>query len=190
MSDGPIHEEDAADERAAEPPAAEGGWECEMPLAELVAATRVRIRTIFRLSGVSDADAEDLMQVSLLSVYQRWHEIRSPEAYLCRTVRRQIQLLWRRRRQAAELSLDQVAAEAGLPAVPPFQEASDRRCDLQRLLDRLPERARQVVALQYGEQLTAPEIAMVLECAAPAVRKTSSRAMERLRRDARVFKLS
>jgi RNA polymerase sigma factor (sigma-70 family) len=191
MSEGPIDEEDAAGECAAALPAAHAGWAraADIPLAELVAATRVKIRTLFRLAGVSHADAEDIFQESLLSVYTHWHEIRNPEAYLRRTVRMQVRLLRRRRERAAELSLDTASAVAGLPAVPAVQEASDRRCDLETLLERLPERARQVLALQYAEQLTAREIAILLGCAAPAVRKTASRAMERLRRDARVLKL-
>ena len=188
MRDGLFDDEDGADEGGA----ARATWAKgkDIPLAELVAATRARIQMHLRLAGVSDADAEDLIQESLLSVCLHWHEIKSPEAYLYSTVRRQVRLLRRRRERAAEMSLDQVAAAAGLPAVPAIQEASDRRRDLERLLDGLPARARQVLTMQYGEQLTAQEIGVVMGCAAPAIRQTASRAMDRLRRRARALKLS
>jgi RNA polymerase sigma factor (sigma-70 family) len=160
----------------------------EAALGELVAAMRPRLRALFRHAGVGLADAEDILQDSLLIVMGHWREIRDPEGYLWGTVRRRIQQLRRRHALVVLLSLDEESL-ARLAPVGSSHAASALRLDLETLLGRLSARSRQVVAMRYGEQLSAREIAALLGGSEAGIRKTASRAIARLRRYARALRL-
>ncbi|MEM7624008.1 MAG: RNA polymerase sigma factor [Planctomycetota bacterium] len=56
---------------------------------------------------------------------------------------------------------------------------------VRRLIDALPERQREAVALRYLENLPLAEVAAVMGCATGTVKATLSQAMARLRREAR-----
>ncbi|HEX5614299.1 MAG TPA: sigma factor, partial [Acidimicrobiia bacterium] len=61
-------------------------------VAQLDALYRVEYAAMVRLAYTlvgSNAEAEDIVQDALVEVYQRWHEIRKPGAYLrCAVVSR------------------------------------------------------------------------------------------------------
>jgi RNA polymerase sigma factor (sigma-70 family) len=164
------------------------GAGAEAALGEVVAAMRGRLRALFRHAGVGLADAEDILQDSLLIVLGHWREIRDPERYLWGTVRQQIQQLRRRHALFVLLSLDEEAIARLAPVDSPH-EASDLRLDVETLLGRLTARSRQVVELRYGEQLSAREVAALLGGSEAGIRQTASRAIARLRRYARALRL-
>jgi RNA polymerase sigma factor (sigma-70 family) len=158
-------------------------------LGELVENARTRLRSMFVKHDVSTADAEDILQDSLLIMYRKWPSIRDPESYFFGTVRRRIGHLYRRRRAAATLSLDEEQVAKLAPVASP-QESSDRRQDARSLLARLNGRARRILQMRYVEQLSMREIAAALDESESGVRKTASRAVQRLRRYARALKLT
>ncbi len=88
----------------------------------------------------------------------------------------------------ARRSVDEIlAARTPLLAEPPEEPTYDRdsavRIDLTRALDRLDERDRELVALRYGADLTAKQIAAQLEMKTNAVEVALHRALGRLRRE-------
>lgn len=82
---------------------------------------------------------------------------------------------------------DLLAARTNLVAEPPEVPTQDRdsalRLDLARALDRLDERDRELVALRYGADLPAKQIAAQLELKTNAVEVALHRALGRLRRE-------
>jgi RNA polymerase sigma factor (sigma-70 family) len=157
-------------------------------LGELLDTTVGRLRTIFARYGIAAADAEDILQDSLLSVYQHWQAIRDAEHYFFATVRRRIGILRRQRGAAVMLSLDDEEVERLAP-VAAAQEESHRQQDARSLLARLNLRSRQVLHLRYSEQLSMREIAAALATSEAGVRKTASRAVQRLRQYAKALHL-
>jgi RNA polymerase sigma-70 factor (sigma-E family) len=132
------------------------------------------------------AEAEDLVQETLLQVARRWHKVRAmdhPAAYARRIlVNLAIDGAGRRARQAGELT-------AGHRSV---QDHADRQAerDLRRVdsqdelisaLGMLPARQRAVIVLRYWEDLPETEVAAILGCSAGTVKSTASRGLARLR---------
>jgi RNA polymerase sigma factor (sigma-70 family) len=88
----------------------------------------------------------------------------------------------------ARRSVDEIlSARTNLVADPPEGLTHDRdsalRIDLARALDRLDERDRELVALRYGADLAAKQIAEQLEMKTNAVEVALHRALGRLRRE-------
>jgi RNA polymerase sigma factor (sigma-70 family) len=88
----------------------------------------------------------------------------------------------------ARRSVDEIlAARTTLMAEPPEVATYDRdsalRIDLARALARLDERDRELIALRYGADLTAKQIAAQLDLKTNAVEVALHRALGRLRRE-------
>jgi RNA polymerase sigma factor (sigma-70 family) len=88
----------------------------------------------------------------------------------------------------ARRSVDDIlAARTALLVEPPERATHDRdsalRIDLARALERLDRRDRELVALRYGADLTAKQIAAQLELKTNAVEVALHRALGRLRRE-------
>jgi RNA polymerase sigma factor (sigma-70 family) len=88
----------------------------------------------------------------------------------------------------ARRSVDDIlAARTALLAEPPDVATHDRdsalRIDLARAIERLDQRDRELVALRYGADLTAKQIAAELEMKTNAVEVALHRALGRLRRE-------
>jgi RNA polymerase sigma factor (sigma-70 family) len=88
----------------------------------------------------------------------------------------------------ARRSVDEIlAARTMLMAEPPDEATYDRdsalRIDLARAVERLDERDRELIALRYGADLTAKQIAAQLEMKTNAVEVALHRALGRLRRE-------
>ncbi len=129
--------------------------------------------------------AEDLMQSSLLKLYQAWHRVEwrdHPTAYarkvLLRTWLDEKRRPWRRVEQrdgevpdVADWSVDPDAAERKLWA----------RDLVHAALLRVPPRQRAVLVLRYFEDLPVSEVAVAMGCTEGTVKSQTARGLVALR---------
>lgn len=162
---------------------ASAGREFERFAAE---ATAGLLRTGFLVT--SDlAEAEDLVQETLLRTAKRWPSVRKmdyPLAYARRVlVNLAIRGAHERARNNAELSVTDTTpletredqrVERNLLAI-------DTRSEILWMLARLPRRQRVVMVLRYFEDLSEREIAEQMKWPVGTVKSTASRALEQLR---------
>ncbi|GAA3880844.1 SigE family RNA polymerase sigma factor [Saccharothrix violaceirubra] len=128
--------------------------------------------------------AEDLMQATLLKLYQAWRRVHldTPAAYarkiLLRTWLDERRRPWRR----VEIGDGDVPEVADSSADP---DLSDHRLwarDLVRTaLLEVPERQRAVLVLRYFEDLPVSEVAVVMGCAEGTIKSQTSRGLVALR---------
>jgi len=135
------------------------------------------LRCAYLLNG-DHAQAEDLMQSTLVKVYLSWHKVRdhgAVEGYT-RTVMTRTHISWWRRparREHASAHLPDSAAGTMSPI--------DERDEVWRLLATLGPRQRAALVLRFYEDLSEAEIARVLECSVGTVKSQVSRGLARLR---------
>lgn len=133
------------------------------------------------------AEAEDLVQETLLRVARRWPRVRrmeQPVAYARRIlVNLAIDDTKRRSRRRRELE-----SPDGAPLIAHADEAAARvfgaleaRAELLGVLAVLPPRQRAVLVLRYFEDLSEVQIAQALNCSVGTVKSTASRGLVRLR---------
>ena len=123
--------------------------------------------------------AEDLVQTGLLQLLGSWSRVRDPDArnaYVRRTIINHQRSLWRRR-ASTDVLTDTVPESAVLD---PYT-ASDRRQDLNEVLQRLPVRQRAVVILRFYEDMSEAQVAELLGCSIGTVKSQTSRALAKLR---------
>jgi len=139
------------------------------------------LRAAHALTG-NRADAEDLVQATLVKAYQSWSNVADPTAldtYVRRTMVNTHISGWRRRR-VDEYPTDQVPDSATADAT----GDSDLQELVQRAVDRLPRRMRAAVMLRYYDDLSEPEVAAALGVSVGTVKSTVARAVAKLREDA------
>jgi RNA polymerase sigma-70 factor (sigma-E family) len=139
------------------------------------------LRAAQALTG-NHADAEDLVQATLVKTYQSWNNIADPAAldtYVRRVMVNTHISGWRRRR------IDEYPTDE-LPDSPADDHTydSDLRDLLQRAVDRLPRRMRAAVMLRYYDDMSEPEVAAALGVSIGTVKSTVARAVAKLRADA------
>lgn len=140
-------------------------------------------RQAYRLTGTA-ADAEDLVQVTLVKLYVAWSKARrapSVEAYAHKVLvnafisgRRPVRFT----RERLVESFPEVGVGPGGGAGP---DDPDSRLVLWPLVRRLPPRQRAVMVLRYGDDLSEAEIAEVLGMATGTVKSTAAQALKKLR---------
>src|ERR1700757_5061651 len=139
------------------------------------------LRAAQALTG-NRADAEDLLQATLVKAYQSWDRI-DDQAALDTYVRRVMVNThisgWRRRR------IDEYPTDE-LPDSPADDHTydSDLHELVQRAVDRLPRRMRAAVMLRYYDDMSEPEVAAALGVTIGTVKSTVARAVAKLREDA------
>src|ERR1022692_1966151 len=106
------------------------------------------------------ADAEDLVQATLVKAYQSWDRISDPGAldtYVRRVMVNTHISGWRRRR------IDEYPTDE-LPDSPAADVTgdSDLHDVVQRAVDRLPRQMRAAVMLRYYDDMTEPEVVAAL----------------------------
>lgn len=130
------------------------------------------------------ADAEDLLQTTLVKAYHSWDRVNDSAAldtYMRRIMVNTHISGWRRRR-ADEYPTDQQLSDE-----PTAKDAvRDRELDdaVRRAIDRLPRRMRVAVMLTFYDDMTEPEVAAALGISVGTVKSTVARAMAKLRKDA------
>ncbi|SCG48092.1 SigE family RNA polymerase sigma factor [Micromonospora inositola] len=141
----------------------EAAWQRHLRLAMLLTGDRWR--------------AEELLQDSLVRMYERWRKLSRLDdlhAYLRRALVNNHTSVWRRRRReslVAEVP-DRVGPGGGL---------DHDALVLRRALLSLPLRQRAVVVLRHYEDLPEREVARVLGCSVGTVKSQHSRALAKLR---------
>jgi RNA polymerase sigma-70 factor (sigma-E family) len=121
--------------------------------------------------------AEELLQDSLVRIYERWRRLSRTDdvhAYLRRVLVNNHTSRWRRRRR--ESLVAEVPDHAG-----PDGDASLDADALRAALRSLPPRQRAVVVLRHYEDLPFREVAEVLGCSVGTVKSQHFRALEKLR---------
>jgi RNA polymerase sigma-70 factor (sigma-E family) len=139
------------------------------------------LRAAHALTG-NRADAEDLVQATLVKAYQSWSNVADPAAldtYVRRVMVNTHISGWRRRR-VDEYPTDQMpeAATADQTGDSDLQEL------VQRAVDRLPRRMRAAVMLRFYDDMSEPEVAAALGVSVGTVKSTVARAVAKLREDA------
>ena len=132
------------------------------------------------------ADAEDLLQATLVKAYQSWDKISDPAAldtYVRRVMVNTHISGWRRRR-LDEYPTDEIPDRA---VADHATGDSDLQDTLRRAIDRLPQRMRAAVVLRYYEDMTEAEVADALGVSLGTVKSTVSRAVAKLRIDAELL---
>ena len=125
------------------------------------------------------ADAEDLVQETLLRVAKQWPRVRSmdhPRAY-ARRVLTNLALDGAERRSRRRIELD------GRPREEPAVDDApmvDARSELLAALATLSVRQRTVLVLRYFVDLPESEVAAILRCSLGTVKSTTSRALAKL----------
>lgn len=147
---------------------------------------RVRSHALLRsaqaLTG-NRADAEDLVQATLVKAYQSWDRIDDAAAldtYVRRVMVNTHISGWRRRR-VDEYPTDEIPDS---PSAGDATRDSDLRDVVQRALDRLPRQMRAAVILRFYDDMTEPEVAAALGVSVGTVKSTVARAVAKLRKDA------
>jgi RNA polymerase sigma-70 factor (sigma-E family) len=147
---------------------------------------RVRSHALLRsaqaLTG-NRADAEDLVQATLVKAYQSWDRIDDAAAldtYVRRVMVNTHISGWRRRR-VDEYPTDEIP---DAPSAGDATRDSDLRDVVQRALDRLPRQMRAAVMLRFYDDMTEPEVAAALGVSVGTVKSTVARAVAKLRNDA------
>ena len=128
------------------------------------------------------ADAEDLVQATLVKAFQSWNRI-TDQAALDNYVRRVMvntHISGWRRRHVDEYPTDE------LPDSPADDVTGQRDLHdvVQRAVDRLPRQMRAAVMLRYYDDMTEPEVAAALGVSVGTVKSTVARAVAKLREDA------
>jgi RNA polymerase sigma-70 factor (sigma-E family) len=144
------------------------------------------LRTAFLLAGDA-AEAEDLVQETLLRVARHWPRVAAmeyPGAYARQIL---VNLALRDRGRRARRSVE-LAAPPGAPALDLADRRAeddlrtvDARAELIAALNSLPARQRAVIVLRYWDELPEAEVAALLGCSVGTVKSTASRALARLR---------
>lgn len=151
--------------------------------AAFVTANSARLhRYAYVLTGNS-AEAEELVQETLVKVYLGWDRVRqegSPFAYTRTAMARTHISRWRSltRRVALE---DRVALDRSRRTDRCWQTEAEDRDEMWRLLGTLGPRQRAVVVLRYYEDLPERDIAAALGCSLGTVKSQLSRALSTLR---------
>jgi RNA polymerase sigma-70 factor (sigma-E family) len=136
-------------------------------------------RAAYLLSG-SHAEAEDLLQATLIKVARHWDRVaatRDPESYVRKVLYHEHVGIWRRRRWLEQ----PVATVPDRRAAPDTTDITVRRLVLGQALSRLTGRQRAVVVLRYFEDLSEVDTARVLGCSVGTVKSQTSHALKRLR---------
>jgi RNA polymerase sigma-70 factor (sigma-E family) len=151
------------------------------PNADYTEFVRTRWAALFRTSHLltgDAAEAEDVLQATLVKVYTQWRRVRraeAPEAYVRRML---LNEMLSTRRTAARRSGRQHLVP--LPAEPVLSDPAER-LDLWSRLQALPPRQRAVIVLRYYDDLSEAQIADTLGIAPGTVKSQASAALRALR---------
>lgn len=130
-------------------------------------------RFVFRVAYAllrNVADAEDVTQEAFLKVFRSgaWHDLQDEKAYLARVAWRLAATRRKSTPAVQEHIADRESAEAS-PEADAIQ--SNLEAVVHRLVERLPEKLRQPLALLATEELSSPEIARVMGIPEGTVRR-------------------
>ena len=147
------------------------------------------VRTAYLLTG-DLGHAEDLAQTTLIKAYRSWNRVRTVDdvdAYVRKILVNANRSRFRAKRPV-EYSMAAVPEHAALPD--DAGRGIEERDVLFTALAGLPPRQRAIVVLRYWEDLAESEVAALLGCSVGTVKSQASRALAKLRTDARLAGLT
>jgi RNA polymerase sigma factor (sigma-70 family) len=153
----------------------------------LVSAHWSRLLSTARLLGWGTADAEDLVQTTMLRACMHWHRLRSaerPEAYLTRILINSSKSEVRKRSAARR----RIRAQAMSPGLP-VESAGDTAVFLEAL-SRLPYAHREVLVLRYYLDLDVATVADLVRAPMGTVKSRCARALATLENDMNIQALA
>lgn len=133
-------------------------------------------RTALLLAG-DQGDAQDLVQLALLSVHRHWRRASAaPHAYALRSLTRHNTDRWRRvtRRPVTTVLTDRPVSEDAFARV-------DLRTALMAALRRLPRQQRAALVLRFWIGMSEAETAAALGCSPGTAKTHTARGLARLR---------
>ena len=126
-------------------------------------------------------EAEDVAAEALARTLRSWRRVRgmeSPDGWVVRvTTNLAIDTIRRNRRLAEKTS----SAGRGVVLPPPRSDDVEARVDLHQLLQTLPRRQREVLALRYLADMSEAETAAALGIACGTVKRHANRGIARIR---------
>jgi RNA polymerase sigma factor (sigma-70 family) len=142
-----------------------------------------RLKRLLASYRIPVADAEDLVQKTILALLYQWETVRDPECWLIGTLKRHCLMYWRGQRRCLYRAVDTALLDwlAGPVAAP--QERADLLADLENLIDRLPERCRTLLRLRFRLGYEPPEVAAQLGYRASSIGKITTRCLAALNRE-------
>ena len=148
-------------------------------IVDILPSLRRPLSKIFHHYRIPPADAEDLIQDSLLILVHQWDRVRHPTRYLFGTVR--LRIFNHLRRRALEQG---ILAAGDVDEIPAHEVLSllELRWDARRLLCRLSPVAQRVIALRFFSNLKHREIAALVGQSEASVRQILCRSLQRLKR--------
>ncbi len=160
-----------------------GGAHADEAFRGLDAALRPRLFRFFRAAGISPDDSEDLVQKTLLRVFQGIGGVREEEKLLAWlfTVARNVRNTAFERRPPPALPLEEVPEPADTRDMGD-PEHERRIAAVWRAIEALPPRQRQCLPLQVRDGLSHEQIAATLRLSVNTVRNHLAAARESLRR--------
>jgi len=151
-------------------------------LGEVLQRMRPRIKRLLKSYDIPYAEAEDLVQETILDALRKWDTIRHLEPWLLGTLRFKCSDYWKRQRQERVQAVDAAELEEVSAPQPPAQEREEILLDLRHLARGLDKRHRAVLWLRYGLGLSTGEVAERLGYCPSSIRKLTGRSMARLQR--------
>ena len=119
-------------------------------------------RLYLRRHRLPPEDADDILQQTLLIFLIKHEEIHNPEAWMRGALRKRCQFYWRRRQKSLLTLVDSSILEALSPPTLPEVSQGDVQRDLDRALDSIPTRCRQLLELRYGQDCNPQDAAAQL----------------------------
>lgn len=150
-----------------------------------VAGAMPRLLGLAHAMTGSKADAEDLVQDTLVTVVLKWPRIahaRHIDAYVRRTMVNTLISKKRKKASTEVISHDVVTADYMQPSAAGVDKQLSERQLMLSLVGQLPDRQRAVIALRYYEDLPDADIADALGVSEQAVRSAAHNAMKSLRK--------
>lgn len=122
----------------------------EHALEHLLDDVQPRLRSILASFRIPYADAEDLLQQTILTFLVKRDGIREPSAWLTATLRNRCLMYWRSYRRKLYESVDVAILETLGEPERPDQERVELTSDLNTVIRRLTPKCRNVLRLRYG----------------------------------------
>jgi RNA polymerase sigma factor (sigma-70 family) len=152
------------------------------PVGELGAVLeRLRpwINRILARYRIPSQDAEDLVQTTLMLAVMKWAEIAMPGAWLLATLANRCVLYWRARQ--LEVARFEPLDNGQMVVTEPAQEVHALLADLDAASQQLPAAQRRLLVLRFRVGLNSCEVAKAMGLAQNSIKKSTRRALERLR---------
>jgi RNA polymerase sigma factor (sigma-70 family) len=152
-------------------------------LEDLLRDIQPKLTQILGRYRIPAQDADDVLQETFLTLIHKREIVRNPEAWLVVTLRNRCLIYWRKKRKHLYQAVDTAILELLSEPEAPGQTKSELRCDLDRLIGRLPPRCQSLLRLRYGLGCSSAEVAERMGYRQSSIRKVTSRCLAALTKE-------